>query len=283
MIKLTELSRDELLREAQRLQGENEALQAMEELRRQVEWAREEAQREAKLGTWEYDPQNWETWWSIGMWELFQLARETQPPSWEAYLELFHPEDKPSVESALATSLRSGQPYEFEVRLQPQPEAAQRWVNCRGGILSTENGSVRKLIGAITDVSRSKHKELEQQARNRVLDALLVGKPVREVMQMILEILEVMYPNHLSVVLEWDKASDELTQIAQHGFIENGPTGAKRTGKRTDRLRIAISVDQVFRSHCGDLVNSVTIFQSGKRLLPSRCDFDCPRIENPPI
>lgn len=76
-----------------------------------------EAQRLAGVGSWTLDLVNHKLKWSDEIFRLFELDRDHFAPTYEAFLEAIHPDDREKVSRAYRESLEKHQPYEITHRL----------------------------------------------------------------------------------------------------------------------------------------------------------------------
>ena len=77
----------------------------------------EESQRIAKLGSWELDLVNNKLEWSKEIFNIFEIDPELFGASYEAFIELVHPDDRKQVHKAYQDSLRDKKRYVIEYRL----------------------------------------------------------------------------------------------------------------------------------------------------------------------
>lgn len=211
-MKLSELSRDDLLREAQRLKGENDALKAAEEIRYRAEASRLEAQQIAKIGVWEYDPQNGRTWWSEGMYDLFELDNQEPPPGWDDFFQRIYEEDRMPFQKALSDVLRTAESCEIDVRIDTQSDRV-KWIHCRAGISQSSDSAHSRLIGNVHDISSRKQTELEQSGRNTVLEALSTEAPLTDIFELIMDMIEQVHPGMMATFLEFDEKEELLMPL----------------------------------------------------------------------
>ena len=76
------------------------------------------AQRIAHIGNWELNLQDNALYWSEEVFRIFEVDPQQFGASYEAFLGLVHPEDRPLVEAAYGKHVSDRQPYELVYRLQ---------------------------------------------------------------------------------------------------------------------------------------------------------------------
>jgi PAS domain S-box-containing protein len=68
------------------------------------------------------------------------------------WLEAIHPDDSGNVTERFARSLRTGEPYELQYRLQ-RKDGKYRWFLARGLPIRDETGDIQRWIGTATDIT----------------------------------------------------------------------------------------------------------------------------------
>ncbi|HKJ88782.1 MAG TPA: PAS domain-containing protein, partial [Gammaproteobacteria bacterium] len=119
-----------------------------------------EAQRLARVGTWEYFPDSGHSFWSEEARRILGVDPGT-PPSPEALLRRVHPDDSDRVRAALERTLDTNQQYELEYRIR-HPEHGERAIFSRARVEQGPEGAPDRVIGVVQDVT--KLKEAESQA-----------------------------------------------------------------------------------------------------------------------
>jgi len=117
-----------------------------------------EAQKIAGLGSWEWDPRSARVTWSDELYRIYGLERETFTPSFEAYLERVHPEDRQHSGAMVARALMDGHPFTLQERIV-RPGGEVRYVRSHGEVLRNERGKPVKVLGACMDVTDQRHSE----------------------------------------------------------------------------------------------------------------------------
>ena len=85
---------------------------------KQSELRLNEAQRLAKVGSWELDLLKGELIWSDEIFNMFEIDKSKFDATYDAFLNAIHPDDRDSVNEAYSNSLVDRQPYEITHRLQ---------------------------------------------------------------------------------------------------------------------------------------------------------------------
>ena len=142
-----------------------------EEALRESEKNLREAQKIARLGQWDLDLVNNILHWSEGIFEMFGTNPREFGATYEAFLELIHPDDREMVNRAYAESLKTRQPYEISHRLLMK-EGRVKWVNEIGHTDYDSGGKPLRSVGIVQDISVIKQAEEALQKANRKLNLL---------------------------------------------------------------------------------------------------------------
>jgi formate hydrogenlyase transcriptional activator len=139
-----------------------ERLQAEEKLReRQQELS--EAQRVAKVGSWEWDPRTDAVNWSEEMFRITQRDSKLGAVIYAKHQTLYTPTSWELLRSAVERGLADGTPYELELEMI-RDDGSLLWTNARGEVLRDENGEIIKLRGTLQDITDRKRAESALQA-----------------------------------------------------------------------------------------------------------------------
>ena len=134
-----------------------------------------DAQRVARLGTWEWNTATNECVWSTMLYELCGVDPGT-PVSYEDYVNLVHPDDRGWVKQRAAELATDGKPIELEHRLI-RPDGARRVFRCRGEALGFDNGSPI-MIGTTQDVTEARSTETRMMRSSQRFSDLVAITPV---------------------------------------------------------------------------------------------------------
>ncbi len=126
-----------------------------EERLRENEANLREAQEIARMGRWDLDLVAGRLVWSDGIFDLFGVSRESFAASYEAFLEMVHPDDRAMVDNAYRTSVESGTPYEIEHRLLMK-DGRIKWVSEIGRTEYDETGRPARSFGTVQDITERK-------------------------------------------------------------------------------------------------------------------------------
>jgi diguanylate cyclase (GGDEF)-like protein/PAS domain S-box-containing protein len=112
-----------------------------------------EAQRIAKIGSWERDVVNDRHWWSDELYRMVGIDRATPHP-FEVFLERVHPEDR---QRFLDSSARALEGYEAPVEMRViLPSGAERIFHSRGEVSFDEHRRPVRMFGTLQDITERK-------------------------------------------------------------------------------------------------------------------------------
>lgn len=117
------------------------------------------AQEAANAGTWEWDLRTNENYWSEEVWRLYGLDPNSVEPSYEAWAQAIHPDDRPKVEKAVMEASANGTRLSTEWRVNGRPEK-ERWLMSIGQPVPDASGNVARYVGIVIDISERKQLEL---------------------------------------------------------------------------------------------------------------------------
>ena len=129
-----------------------------------------EAQRLAVLGHWELDLATRQLAWSDETYAIFELD-PTQPPSYEVFLGVIHPDDRDSVSKTYSESVQRREPYHITHRLL-MPDGRVKHVHERGETHYNAAGQPLRSLGTVQDVTVSLQGKLALERANRDLRLL---------------------------------------------------------------------------------------------------------------
>ena len=135
----------------------NEALQRKERLLQQT-------QSIAHLGSWEFDLEKNLITWSDEVYRIFGASADEFASTYEALMEMVHPDDLKYVEDSYQASLLPGiNRYEFEHRIIRKSNQDVRYVREQYFHRRDDKGRVIQSVGLVHDITDQKQAENEQQ------------------------------------------------------------------------------------------------------------------------
>jgi PAS domain S-box-containing protein len=137
----------------------------------------ETAQRIAHLGSWEWNLQRNEVYWSPETFRILGLTPDAVTPSVDRFLAQVHPEDRAAAEQAVSDLVRTGG-FPGRVVRMVRPDGSVRHVQLHGLGAFDARGTVNQLAGTIQDVTELK--EAEQRIRHLAYYDGATGLPNRQ-------------------------------------------------------------------------------------------------------
>lgn len=142
-------------------------------LERQIKQSNEQLQfamRAAKLGTWSWDIPTNVVNWSSNVAAIFGLPSDGFDGTFEAYLNLVHPDDRGLLLVLVQQAQQDGIPYHVEHRII-SPGDEVRWLECDGQVFF-ESAQPISLSGTVRDITERKKAEFALQVSEQQYRAL---------------------------------------------------------------------------------------------------------------
>ncbi len=111
-----------------------------------------EAQRLARIGSWDLDLVANRLSWSDEIFRIFEIDRSRFGASYEAFLEAIHPDDRERVNAAYTTSVRDRVPYEIVHRLR-FPDGRIKYIHERCETHYDAAGRPVRSVGTVQDIT----------------------------------------------------------------------------------------------------------------------------------
>jgi PAS domain S-box-containing protein len=121
-----------------------------------------EAEKISHTGCWARNPTTGELFWSQEEWRIFGLDPKKTELSYQMFLNMIHPDDRPPLEMISASAVRSGKPYDIPFRIILN-DGSIKHLHSVGNPVFHESGQVREYIGVTMDVTDRKRTEVALQ------------------------------------------------------------------------------------------------------------------------
>jgi PAS domain S-box-containing protein/putative nucleotidyltransferase with HDIG domain len=127
-----------------------------------------ESQQLAMVGSWDWDLQTNQVWWSDETYQIFGVTPQEYIPSFEGNGKFIHPDDFEKYGKAFEHSFQTGEPLDLDLRLVVK-EGILKHCQFKGMITYDDSGQPVRFIGTIMDITeRTKAEEMLIQAYQRL-------------------------------------------------------------------------------------------------------------------
>ncbi|WP_158583552.1 bifunctional diguanylate cyclase/phosphodiesterase [Salinisphaera sp. Q1T1-3] len=124
-------------------------------------------EQHAQAGTWRFDPETEELWWSPGVYRLHGLDPETDRASIESALSFYEPDSRARLEAALAHAQSSGEGWNLTLTIRRADGVLRQTQGI--GEVRPRPGRPPLLAGAFFDIHEAAEARDRQQAIERAL------------------------------------------------------------------------------------------------------------------
>jgi PAS domain S-box-containing protein len=112
----------------------------------------------ANIGTWDWNIQTGDLYWSEQVEPVFGYAKGTLETSYEQFLDVIHADDRQEVIHAVNGCVAEGKDFRMEYRCV-RPDGTQRWVSMQGDVIRDTEGTPLRMLGVVQDVTKQKQAE----------------------------------------------------------------------------------------------------------------------------
>lgn len=187
-----------------------------------------EAQRLAQIGNWELDLRDSALHWSSEIFRLFELDEASFSPTYRAFLERVHPEDRAMVDQVYRDSVVTRRPYAIEHRLL-MPDGRVKHVHEECLTEYDERNRPLRSVGTVQDITDRKQAE---EARARL--AALVQSANDAIVSRTLD----------GIVTSWNAGAERLFGYRAHEIVGRSYNRVRTT---TDPARMQQNTARIGR------------------------------------
>ncbi len=142
-----------------------------EQLRKSEEMLRK-TQEIASLGSWELDLQRNYLAWSDEVYRIFGLDPQEFSATYQAFLNMVHPEDREKVDQAYHNSVQlDKEGYDIEHRIVRKDNGEVRYVHEKCNHFKDEQGQIVRSLGMVQDITERRRVEKELARQKNLLQA----------------------------------------------------------------------------------------------------------------
>ncbi|MEO7066479.1 MAG: EAL domain-containing protein [Rhodanobacter sp.] len=189
-----------------------------------------QAQQLAHSGSWEWDVGSNQVIWSAELYRIYGVTPQQHEATFEAYLALLHPLDRPRVQAIIEQALSDQRPFEFEERIV-RPDGAVRMLLSRGSVTTDAAGRTVSMMGACQDITERKRADQFDAGQHEILTGIATQRPLLQSLELIARLHEALNPGAMCSLLLLDEEGGHV----KHGA---GPSLPEAFNQAIDGLEI---------------------------------------------
>ncbi|MCX6925676.1 MAG: PAS domain S-box protein [Verrucomicrobia bacterium] len=147
-------------------------LREAERALRESEQRLKHAQQIAKVGSWEWDIQSGALWWSEQVYGQMGEQPDCFAPTYEAFRQRVHPDDRAAYEAALQRALDGTSPFDLELRMVRRDGTACN-LHTRAEIVLGPDGRPLSMVGVCVDITERKQAEEALAAAHKQVQSII--------------------------------------------------------------------------------------------------------------
>ena len=139
-----------------------------------------EAERVARMGSWEWDIVKNEVHWSDGLFELYGIEPHEFEGRYQPSSQRVHPDDRARTDAAVRKAIETASPIDLDFRVV-RPDGRVRRLHGRAEVIMDDGGRPIRLAGTVQDVTevRAAEDALERTAAELTRRALELQRVTR--------------------------------------------------------------------------------------------------------
>lgn len=136
-----------------------------------------QAEKIAQIGNWHFDLSSNTLEWSDEIYTIFELDKERFNPTYEAFLNVIHPDERIKVANAYEQSLITKQKYEITHRLLMK-DGRIKYVNEQCETKFDSDGKPLDSLGTVQDITQQMQNQIRLEHSENTLRYLLKMSPI---------------------------------------------------------------------------------------------------------
>lgn len=109
-----------------------------------------------RMGVWDWSPVSGQVRWNPQMFDLLGLPCQPDGQArGDQFIAMVHPDDRATIQNAVATALAGGADYDVEIRVV-RADGKVRWVLGRARVLHDAHGQPQRMVGINMDITERK-------------------------------------------------------------------------------------------------------------------------------
>ena len=125
------------------------------------------SQAYANIGTWDWNVETGDLYWSERIGPLFGHPEGTLETTYENFIAAVHPDDRQKVIGAASACVELGAEYNIEHRVV-WPDGSIRWLLERGDVVRDAAGNPLHMLGVVQDITERKQTEMALEDAQRL-------------------------------------------------------------------------------------------------------------------
>jgi len=189
--------------------------------KRQKQLQLKQAEKIGSIGSWRFDTQHNEVYWSEGMCDIFELHPDTAPKTLNQSLAYFQPEDRKQLQELYQQPIEKAlENKEYHIQVEGQ----SKWIEISSKNIRNDSKTVVSVVGNVNDITDKVEQRQNAEIINQTLQSLnAITSPASE------EVINTV-AGCVGKVFNTDK-------IAAHVFTDEGSfRSVKRTGDTIDTV-----------------------------------------------
>ncbi|MDY0871860.1 PAS domain S-box protein [Dongia rigui] len=118
-----------------------------------------EAQRTARIASYEIDHRDESRNWSDELFSILEVEAAVQQPTFDLFEQRVHPQDRALIQKTSAEAFANRLPYDLTHRLV-MPDGRTKYVEVRGNTTFADDGTPLRSFGTVQDVTSRKQSEI---------------------------------------------------------------------------------------------------------------------------
>jgi signal transduction histidine kinase len=123
-----------------------------------------EAQRIAKIGSWEWEVATNEVTWSEELYRIYGLPYSPKKKTYEEFLQTMSEEGRAKMNTIVQKAFQTKEPYTYVRKM-----SGDRIIQGNGYVMVDEQGKVERMYGTVQDITNIAKKEEQLQIQNEEL------------------------------------------------------------------------------------------------------------------
>ncbi|WP_416673533.1 PAS domain-containing sensor histidine kinase [Egbenema bharatensis] len=131
----------------------------------------------AGLCIWEWEPETGVVQRSAQYDALFGLADGEFAGTYDAFLQMVHPDDRSLVEQSLMDAKRQKTPWKMDYRIV-HPDGSIHWMSGSGKYILNHTGQILRMLGVVGDITQQKQTDADLRRLNETLETRVQDRTI---------------------------------------------------------------------------------------------------------